>query len=334
MPEGIGRHHDSPTIDAVSSARETIAIEIAGLEALAASIDANFAHVVAMVQACRGRVIVTGIGKSGHVGQKIAATLASTGTPAFFVHAAEAAHGDLGMVGADDLVIAISNSGESAELQAMIEYCRRFRVLLVAMTARPDSALGRHADGILRLPEAVEACPLSLAPMTSTTMSLVIGDALAAALIRARNFQRDDFAKFHPAGKLGAQLLRISEVLDRRPEFKEVPSVGPGAGISDIIASISRGRMGATVVLDGGQDIVGIVTDGDLRRAMSDRSVFDRTAAEIMTPDPRRIASDRLAVEALSVCETQRIGTLVVTDADGAAVGMIDIKGLLSLGIA
>ena len=321
------------TTDAVRTARETIATEIAGLEALSASIDGNFAAVVDMVQACRGRVIVTGIGKSGHVGQKIAATLASTGTPAFFVHAAEAAHGDLGMVGADDLVIAISNSGESAELQVIVEYCRRFRVTLVAMTAKPLSALGRHADGILQLPEATEACPLSLAPMTSTTMSLVIGDALAAALIRARNFQRDDFAKYHPAGKLGAQLLRLYEVLDRRPELKAVPQVAPESLVPEVIAAISKGRRGATAVCDPAGRIVGVVTDGDLRRAMTDRSVFDRAAADIMTPHPRQIALDRLAVDAVATCEAHKISALFVTGEDGGIAGLVTLQDLLSLGI-
>jgi arabinose-5-phosphate isomerase len=319
--------------DAVRTARETIALEIAGLEALAASIDERFAAVVDMVKACRGRVIVTGVGKSGHIGQKIAATLASTGTPAFFLHAAEAAHGDLGMVGGDDVVIAISNSGESTELQAIIEYCRRFRVLLVAMTARPQSALGRHADALLALPDAVEACPLALAPMTSTTMSLAIGDALAAALIRARNFQRDDFAKFHPAGKLGAQLLRMHEVLERLPQLKEIPSVPRDALVPAVIAAISNGRRGATAVLESDGRLAGIVTDGDLRRAMTDRGVFDRTAEDIMTAHPRQIGADKLAVDALGLCEGERLGALFVVDADGGIAGLVDLKGLLSLGI-
>lgn len=319
--------------DFVKIARETIATEMAGLSALSDSIDQKFADVVELVQACQGRVIITGIGKSGHVGQKIAATLASTGTPAFFVHAAEAAHGDLGMVGADDLVIAISNSGESIELQVIVEYCRRFRVKLVAMTSRPQSALGRFADGILQLPDAREACPLSLAPMTSTTMSLVIGDALAAALIRARNFQRDDFAKYHPAGKLGAQLLRLYEVLDRRPELRTVPRVGLDSVVPEVIAAISKGRRGATAVCDAAGRLVGVVTDGDLRRAMSDRSVFDKTAAEIMTAAPRQISTDRLAVDAVATCEAHKISALFVIGEDGEIAGLVTLQEMLSLGI-
>lgn len=324
---------DDPREGSIDIARQTIEIEAAGLRALAESIDGAFVDVVDMVKRCRGRVIVTGIGKSGHIGQKIAATLASTGTPAFFLHAAEAAHGDLGMVGTDDLVIAISNSGESIELQAIVEYCRRFGIRLVAMTARPESALGRHADAVLRLPEAAEACPLSLAPMTSTTLSLVLGDALAAALIRARNFQRDDFAKFHPAGKLGAQLLRIFELLDRRPELRDVPSVGLETALPDVIATISKGRRGATAVRDGQGRVVGVVTDGDLRRAFADRSIFERSAAEIMTRRPRRIAADRLAVDALALCEEFKISALFVNDGKDEIVGLIHLQDLLSLGI-
>lgn len=320
--------------DPVETARTTIEIEIAGLQALAGSIDENFGAVVRLVQACPGRVIVTGIGKSGHVGQKIAATLASTGTPAFFLHAAEAAHGDLGMVGPDDLVLAISNSGESTELQAIIEYCRRFRVKLVAMTAQPQSTLGRLSDALLRLPDAPEACPLSLAPMTSTTASLVLGDALAAALIRARNFQRADFAKFHPAGKLGAQLLKLSEVLDRLPHLREVPSVSTAASIPEVIATISKGRRGATAVRDSREQFVGIVTDGDLRRAFTDRNIFDKTAADIMTQSPRKIDATRLAVDALAMCEEFKISAIFVTAGlDGDLVGLVHLQDLLALGI-
>lgn len=323
----------SPTLaGAIEEARQTIGIEIAGLHALAASIDERFVAVVDLVKRCKGRVIVTGIGKSGHIGQKIAATLASTGTPAFFVHAAEAAHGDLGMVGAEDLVIAISNSGESTELQAIIEYCRRFHVKLVAMTARPGSALGRNADAILLLPDAAEACPLSLAPMTSTTMSLVLGDALAAVLIRARDFRRDDFAKFHPAGKLGAQLLRLFEVLDRLPHLRDVPRVKATSPMPEVISAISQGQRGITAVYEG-ESFAGVVTDGDLRRAMTDRSIFDKMAADIMSRDPRRIGADRLAVDALALCDEHRISAVFVMDAEEKVAGLVQLKDLLQLGI-
>ncbi|WP_152045553.1 KpsF/GutQ family sugar-phosphate isomerase [Aureimonas psammosilenae] len=318
--------------DPVETARQTIATEIEGLRALASSIDAEFARVVELVEACEGRVVVTGIGKSGHVGQKIAATLASTGTPAFFLHAAEAAHGDLGMIGGADLVIAISNSGESQELLPIVEYCRRFRVRLVAMTARPTSSLGRYADAILRLPDAAEACPLSLAPMTSTTMSLVLGDALASALIRVRDFGRDDFAKFHPAGKLGAQLLKMHEVLDRLPHLKEVPRVSVASPMIEVIATISKGQRGATAVYEN-ERFVGVVTDGDLRRALNAQATLDRSAGDIMTPSPLSIESACLAVDALALCEEKRVSALFITGEDGAICGVVQLKDLLQLGI-
>ncbi|KAB0680650.1 KpsF/GutQ family sugar-phosphate isomerase [Aureimonas leprariae] len=316
----------------LETARQTIAIEIEGLNALAASIDAAFAHVVELIDVCRGRVVVTGVGKSGHVGQKIAATLASTGTPAFFLHAAEAAHGDLGMIGETDIVLAISNSGESAEMQPIVEYCRRFQVRLIAMTAKPDSSLGRYADAVLRLPEAAEACPISLAPMTSTTMSLVLGDALASALMRVRNFQRDDFAKFHPGGKLGAQLLKLHEVLDRMPHLKAMPRVETTSPMTEVIAVISRGQCGATAVYESGR-FAGIVTDGDLRRALEARPTLDQSAADMMTASPLAIGADRLAVDALALCEERRVSAIFVTDADGGICGLVQLKDLLALGI-
>ncbi len=328
-PAASSRFSDDPA----AIARQTIETEIEGLHALAASIDGDFARVVRLIEACEGRVIVSGIGKSGHVGQKLAATLASTGTPAFFLHAAEAAHGDLGMIGDADLVIAISNSGESQELQVIVEYCRRFRVTLVAMTARPDSALGRYADAVLRIPDAAEACPLSLAPMTSTTICLVLGDALAAALIRARGFGRDDFAKFHPAGKLGAQLLKLDEVLNRLPHLRDVPRVAAGSPMTEVISAISRGQRGATAVYDG-ERFVGVVTDGDLRRALERQATLDRRAADIMTASPVSIGAGRLAVDALALCEERRISAVFVVDeGDRAVAGLIQIKDLLALGI-
>ncbi|GGD85471.1 D-arabinose 5-phosphate isomerase [Aureimonas endophytica] len=331
MSQALASLHEDG-LGPIDTARRTIEIEIEGLRALAASIDGEFDRVVALIEACEGRVVVTGIGKSGHVGQKIAATLASTGTPAFFLHAAEAAHGDLGMIGGADLVIAISNSGESQELQPVIEYCRRFRVTLVAMTSRPDSSLGRHADAILRLPNAAEACPLSLAPMTSTTMTLVLGDALASALIRVRNFQRDDFAKFHPAGRLGAQLLRMHEVLDRLPHLREVPRVALASPMTDVIAAIGRGQRGATAVYDG-ERFAGVITDGDLRRALDAQPTLDRAARDIMTAKPCSIDAGRLAVDALALCEERRISQLFVTEAGGAIAGLVQLKDLLALGI-
>lgn len=321
-------------VDPVAIAKATIATEAAGLAKLAETVGEEFVRVAELIYSGRGRVVVTGIGKSGHIGQKIAATLSSTGTPAYFVHAAEAAHGDLGLVSEDDVVLAISNSGESTELRAIVEYCRRFGVRLVVLTSRPRSTLARLADHVLVLPEAAEACPLSLAPMTSTTMTLVLGDALAAALIRMRGFSSEDFARFHPGGKLGAQLLRISEVLEREPSFADIPTVPEEAGLDEVVATITKGHYGFTAVADAQENIIGIITDGDLRRALSDRSVFERRASEIMTRNPKTIGSDRIAAEALAICEEHKISVLFVTDAEKRIVGLLHLKDLLRLGIA
>ncbi len=325
----------SETRDAAATARATIETEIAGLKALAATIDGRFTEAVDLIHACKGRVVVTGIGKSGHIGQKIAATLASTGTPAFFMHAAEASHGDLGMISANDVVIALSNSGESTELRAIVEYCRRHpEMTLIAITSKPDSALGRLSDLVLQLPEAAEACPLSLSPMTSTTMMLVLGDALAAALIRKRDFKSDDFARFHPAGKLGAQLVKVAELVDRDPRLASVPTVPEDCDMSRVIVTITDGRRGVTGVTDNQGALIGVITDGDLRRALSDRSIFDKKARDIMSRNPKRIAGDRIAVDALAMCEEHRISSLFVTDDKGEISGLVHLQDLLALGIA
>jgi len=337
MPQADARPmvSERDLVEAIDTARLTVEIEMEGLRLLHEAIDGAFAEVVERIRRNPGRVIVTGIGKSGHVGQKIAATLASTGTPAFFVHTAEAGHGDLGMIGQKDIVLAISNSGESREFRPLLQYCRRYNVFVVAMTANPRSALGRYADLILTLPAAQEACPLSLAPMTSTTLMLVMGDALAAALIRSRGFRRDDFAKFHPSGTLGGQLLKLSEVIESRPELKSVPSVDVSAPIVEVIAAITRGRRGVTAVRRG-DAFVGVITDGDLRRSLAERSIFERPAGELMTTNPLRISADHLAVDALAMCERHKVGALFVTaeDDDGDIVGLIHLQDLLALGIA
>lgn len=325
---------ETPT--SAETARVTIETEIAGLQALAQSIDGSFSEAVDLIHACRGRVIVTGIGKSGHIGQKIAATLASTGTPSFFMHAAEASHGDLGMIGQGDIVIAISNSGESAELRAIVEYCRRHReeVVLIAITSKPGSTLGRLSNLVLQLPEAAEACPLSLSPMTSTTMTLVLGDALAAALIRKRDFRSDDFARFHPGGKLGAQLIKLSELVERTPALASVPKVPEDCDMPRVILEISNGRRGVTGVTDQNGALVGVITDGDLRRALTDRAIFDKKARDIMTLNPKRISGDRIAVDALAMCEEFKISALFVTDARDEVCGLVHLQDLLALGIA
>ncbi|RLQ89395.1 KpsF/GutQ family sugar-phosphate isomerase [Notoacmeibacter ruber] len=314
--------------------RLTIAVEIAGLQHLQDSLSDEFAQVVAKIRDCPGRVIVVGVGKSGHIGNKIAATFASTGTPAFFVHAAEAAHGDLGMIEQNDVVLCLSNSGESAEFKPILQFCRRFSITMIAMTSAPHSSLGRYADLLLLLPKAEEACPMGLAPMTSTTMMLAMGDALASALMRSKGFARDDFAKFHPAGKLGAQLLRLREVMEMYPDRVKLPTVDLATPMRDVIATITAGRCGLTAVTDADDVIVGVVTDGDLRRALTGRESFDKTAEQMMTRDPISIDIESLAVEALNLCHNKRLGAVFIRDESGAVVGAAHLKDLLELGIA
>ncbi len=337
VPQGkTGGASPARTTDPVAVAemgRTTIEIEIDGMRALQASLGDDFAAVVSRIHECTGRVIVVGIGKSGHIGNKIAATFASTGTPAFFVHAAEAAHGDLGMIGSDDIVLCVSNSGESIEFKPVLQYCRRFSIFMIALTAAPKSSLGRHADMILLLPKVREACPMGLAPMTSTTLMLAMGDAVAAALIRARGFKRDDFAKFHPAGKLGAQLLRLREVVDLHPERVTLPCVRLDAPMTEVITTITDGRRGVTAVADGDDKIVGIVTDGDLRRSLTGRESFDKTARQIMSRDPVTIGADRLAIDALNLCQDRKIGAVLITDGEGRVIGAAHLKDLLEMGL-
>jgi arabinose-5-phosphate isomerase len=323
------------TADIRASALRTIATERAGLETLHAALSdglgAPFAAAVEMIRAASGRVVVTGMGKSGHVGRKIAATLASTGTPALFVHAAEASHGDLGMVQPEDVVLALSWSGETAELAAIVAHTRRFRVGLVGVTSNADSALGREADVALVIPKAEEACPNGLAPTTSTTMQIALGDALAVALLEARGFSRQDFFVYHPGGKLGAQLKTVESIMHRG---EALPRVGLDAALPDVVAMISAKGFGCVVVTDPDGRLAGIVTDGDLRRKLGAGSPAALRARDVMTPDPRRIAPDALAVEALEMVNRLRITALIVADAEQRPVGLVHVHDLLTLGVA
>ncbi|MEM7619007.1 MAG: KpsF/GutQ family sugar-phosphate isomerase [Pseudomonadota bacterium] len=316
----------------IKAAIQAIEIEINGLKKLVSSIPTTFDQVVDRVLECKGHTIVTGIGKSGHIGMKIVATLASTGTPALFVHAAEAAHGDLGMIGASDIVIAISNSGESAELMPILQYCRRFKVPVIAITSNAQSTLAKLAEYVLLLPEATEACPLSLAPMTSTTMTLVLGDALAAALLKARGFQREDFAHFHPGGKLGAQLMTLKELIENKPNLAIVPQVKEQTPVPEAIIEITEGRRGVVAVLNEAEKIVGVVTDGDLRRAMSEE-IFHKSVVEIMTKSPLKIPESSLTVDALAMFEKHKVSALFVTDNNDAMKGLVHLQDLLSVGV-
>jgi arabinose-5-phosphate isomerase len=323
------------TADIRASALRTIATERAGLdtlhEALADGLGAPFAAAVEMIRTAAGRVVVTGMGKSGHVGRKIAATLASTGTPALFVHPAEASHGDLGMVQPEDVVVALSWSGEAAELAAIVAYTRRFRVGLIAITSGADSALGREADIALVVPKAEEACPNGLAPTTSTTMQMALGDALAIALLEARGFTRQDFFVYHPGGKLGAQLKTVESIMHRG---EALPRVGLDAALPDVVAMISAKGFGCAIVTDPDGYLAGIVTDGDLRRKLGSGTPGSLRARDVMTPDPRRIAPDALAVEALEMVNRLRITALIVADANQKPVGLVHVHDLLGLGVA
>lgn len=321
--------------DIRASALRTVATERAGLDALhdalADGLGQPFADAVAMIRAASGRVIVSGMGKSGHVGRKLAATLASTGTPAHFVHPAEASHGDLGMVQPEDVVIALSWSGEAAELAALVGYTRRFRVGLIAITANPESTLGKEADIALVLPKSAEACPNGLAPTTSTTMQIALGDALAVALLEARGFSRQDFFVYHPGGKLGAQLKTVESIMHRGAEL---PLIGLDTLLPDVIAMISEKSFGCAVVMDLDGRLAGVVTDGDLRRKAAMGGGGSLRARDIMTANPRRIGLDTLAVEALELVNRMRITALIVVDEQDRPVGLVHVHDLLAMGVA
>ncbi|WP_026435624.1 SIS domain-containing protein [Acidovorax sp. JHL-9] len=309
-------------------ARETFDIEAAALTGLAARLDGSFVQAVQRVLQTAGRVVVMGMGKSGHIGRKIAATLASTGTPAFFVHPAEASHGDLGMVTAEDLVLAISNSGESGELTALLPVLKRLGVPLIAMTGGPHSTLARHADLTLDCSVEREACPLNLAPTASTTAQLAMGDALAVALLDARGFRPEDFARSHPGGALGRKLL--THVSDVMRSGDAVPRVLPEASFSALMREMSAKGLGCAAVVDGAGQVLGIFTDGDLRRRIeAGADLRTATAAQVMHATPRRIAPGALAVNAAEMMETHGITSVLVVGANGTLEGVVHIRDLM-----
>jgi arabinose-5-phosphate isomerase len=312
----------------VRLAHETFEIEAAAVRGLQARTGEAFARAVAAVLAVRGRVVVMGMGKSGHVGRKIAATLASTGTPAMFVHPAEASHGDLGMIKAIDLVLAISNGGESDEITAILPVLKRLGVPLVGMTGNARSTLARHADIVLDSGVEKEACPLNLAPTASTTAQLALGDALAVALLDARGFRPEDFARSHPGGALGRKLLtHLSDVMR---SGEAVPRVGPDAGFSELMREMSAKGLGASAVVDAAGRVLGIFTDGDLRRLIEKGAdLRGRTARELMHPNPKTIRNDALAAEAAQMMEQHRITSVLVVDGDGVLVGAVNSNDLM-----
>ena len=308
-------------------ARRVLRIEADAVNALAQRLDDNFTRATELILRCQGRVIVSGVGKSGHVARKIAATMASTGTPAYFLHAAEAAHGDLGMLTRGDVMIAISNSGESDEVLTLVPQVKRQGGKLIAITGNPDSPLAREADVYLDAGVAEEACPLNLAPTASTTAALALGDALAVALLDARGFGPDDFARSHPAGALGRKLLtHVSDVM--RPA-NEVPSVDEGTSVPDALLAITRGGLGMTVVLGDRATLAGIFTDGDLRRALERQGDLRQVnVGAVMTRSPRTIAPNRLAVEAVEMMEQYKVNQLLVLGADGVLLGALNMHDL------
>jgi arabinose-5-phosphate isomerase len=315
------------TADAIAMAREVLEIEAKAINDLIARLDERFTRAVQIILACHGRIVVSGIGKSGHIARKIASTLASTGTPAFFVHPAEASHGDLGMVAREDAFIALSNSGESAELLAIVPVLKRQGAKLIAMTGNEDSTLAREADVHLYAGAEKEACPLNLAPTASTTAALALGDALAVALMQARGFTRDEFARSHPGGALGRKLL--THVRDVMRTGEHAARIDADATAMQAVVEMSRGRMGMTAVVDENGRVTGIFTDGDLRRALEKGMDLHRTpVSAAMTKNPRTISADKLAAEAVEIMERTKVNQILVVDGDRQLLGALNMHDL------
>ncbi len=311
------------------AARRVLRLEAEALRNMSEALDGSFTEALEILFAVTGRVVVTGMGKSGHIARKISATLASTGTPSHYVHPAEASHGDMGMITRSDAVLALSNSGETPELGDLVDYCRRFRIPLIAITGKPGSTLADNSDCALILPAVAEACPMGLAPTTSTTAMLAMGDALAVTLLERRGFTTEDFQVLHPGGKLGRGLLRVDDLMHGGDEL---PLTGPDTAMSDVLLTMTNKRFGCVGVVDAGGLLAGIVTDGDLRRHMS-KNLLDHTAGEVMTRSPKTIRLGALASEALGTMNDNTITALFVVDG-GAPVGILHIHDCLRAGIA
>jgi arabinose-5-phosphate isomerase len=335
MAVGLKRDHfpSQDVGEALASATRTIQLESQGLSALEAALrtdlGGSFAEAIAMIGACRGRVIVTGMGKSGHIGLKVAGTLSSTGTPAHFVHPSEASHGDLGMITRDDVILAFSWSGETVELGNLVSYSRRFAVPLIAVTANSESTLGKAAEVVIALPHSKEACPHGLAPTTSTVMQLALGDCLAIALLESKGFTARDFKVFHPGGQLGARLKFVSDLMHKGDGL---PLVGADVPMAEALVVMTEKALGCLGVIAADGLLAGIITDGDLRRHMGD-GLLARRAADIMTPGPKTVSPELLASAALEVINASKITALFVVE-DGKPVGIVHIHDLLRAGVA
>jgi arabinose-5-phosphate isomerase len=324
-------HPDYTDEDLVALGRQALSVEIDGLRAQLPRLGTDFARACRICLNCRGRIVVTGMGKSGHIAGKIAATLASTGTPAFFVHPGEASHGDVGMITRDDAVLALSNSGETAEILTILPVIKRLGVPLIAFTGNPDSTLGQMATVHLDIRVPAEACPLNLAPTASTTAALAVGDALAVALLKARGFTEEDFARSHPAGALGRRLLYVRDVMRTGVH---VPRVRADTTLAEGLLEVTSKGLGMTAIVDAGERVLGVFTDGDLRRAL-DRAADLRTTRmdQVMTVQPKSVGPATLAAEAVHLMETHRITSLVVIDAEGRIVGALNVHDLLRAGV-
>jgi len=320
--------HTSHTKTDIETARRVLRIEAAALEQLASELPDDFSAVVDAILQTAGRVIVSGVGKSGHIGNKIAATLASTGTPASFVHATEASHGDLGMVTAADFCLLISNSGETAELRDIVAHTRRFSIPMAAISSKPDSTLMRAADYKLGLPNAPEACHIGMAPTTSTTLTLALGDALAVALMERRNFRPDDFRVFHPGGKLGAQMATVAQLMH---SGDELPVVDANMPMQDALITMTAKGFGIAAVCRDGR-LTGVISDGDLRRHM--HHLMEKQAGDIASENPVTVSADQFAAEALNIMNTRKISVLMVVDAENMPIGILHIHDLLRAGVA
>jgi len=318
----------SSNFDLIETARRVLRIEAAALEQMASELPDDFSAVVDAILQTTGRVIVSGVGKSGHIGNKIAATLASTGTPASFVHATEASHGDLGMVTAADFCLLISNSGETAELRDIVAHTRRFSIPMAAISSKPDSTLMRAADYKLGLPPAPEACHIGMAPTTSTTLTLALGDALAVALMERRNFRPDDFRVFHPGGKLGAQMATVAQLMH---SGDALPVVDANMPMQDALITMTAKGFGIAAVCRDGR-LTGVISDGDLRRHM--HHLMEKQAGDIASENPVTVSADQFAAEALNIMNTRKISVLMVVDAENMPIGILHIHDLLRAGVA